>query len=56
MLLVISYPIVVAVSAVTIPPIYGKMAVPVSEYLEKKLPEMGKRIKRYSANAQAIDL
>jgi CPA2 family monovalent cation:H+ antiporter-2 len=31
------YPIVVAVSAVTIPPIYGKMAVPVSEYLEKKL-------------------
>jgi CPA2 family monovalent cation:H+ antiporter-2 len=51
------YPIVVAVSAVTTftTPFMVKMAVPVSEYLEKKLPRKWvKRIARYSANAQAI--
>jgi CPA2 family monovalent cation:H+ antiporter-2 len=51
------YPIVVAVSAVTTftTPFMVKMAVPFSEYLEKKLPRKWvKRIARYSANAQAI--
>lgn len=51
------YPIVVAVSAVTTftTPFMVKMAVPMSEYLEKKLPRKWvKRIARYSANAQAI--
>ncbi|SEA77049.1 transporter, CPA2 family [Flavobacterium gillisiae] len=51
------YPIVVAVSAVTTftTPFMVKMAVPFSEYLEKKLPRRWvKRIARYSANAQAI--
>ncbi len=51
------YPIVVAVSAVTTftTPFMVKMAVPFSEFLEKKLPRKWvKRIARYSANAQAI--
>lgn len=51
------YPIVVAVSAVTTftTPFMVKMAVPFSEYLEKKLPRKWvKRIARYSGNAQAI--
>jgi CPA2 family monovalent cation:H+ antiporter-2 len=51
------YPIVVAVAAVTTftTPFMVKMAVPFSEYLEKKLPRKWlKRISRYSTNAQAI--
>jgi hypothetical protein len=41
MLLVISYIPLVAVSAVTTFTLYGKMAVPVSEYLEKNYLENG---------------
>ncbi|HEY4618943.1 MAG TPA: cation:proton antiporter [Flavobacterium sp.] len=51
------YPIVVAVSAVTTftTPFMVKMAVPFSEFLDKKLPRKWvKRMARYSANAQAI--
>ncbi|UQD57492.1 cation:proton antiporter [Flavobacterium sp. K5-23] len=51
------YPIVVAVAAVTTftTPFMIKMAVPFSEYLERKLPRKWlKRISRYSTNAQAI--
>jgi len=51
------YPIVVAVSAITTftTPFMVKMAVPFSDYLEKKLPRKWvKRISRYSTNAQAI--
>jgi CPA2 family monovalent cation:H+ antiporter-2 len=51
------YPVVVAVSAVTTftTPFMVKMAVPFSDFLEKKLPRRWvKRIYRYSTNAQAI--
>jgi CPA2 family monovalent cation:H+ antiporter-2 len=51
------YPIVVAVSAITTftTPFMVKMAVPFSEYLERKLPRKWvKNIARYSTNAQAI--
>jgi CPA2 family monovalent cation:H+ antiporter-2 len=51
------YPIVVAVSAVTAftTPFMVKMAIPFSEFLERKLPRKWiKRIARYSTNAQAI--
>jgi CPA2 family monovalent cation:H+ antiporter-2 len=51
------YPIIVAVSAITTftTPFMVKMAVPFSEYLERKLPRKWvKRIARYSTNAQAI--
>lgn len=51
------YPIVVAVSAITTftTPFMVKMAVPFSEFLERKLPKIWvKRIARYSTNAQAI--
>ncbi|NRS89942.1 CPA2 family monovalent cation:H+ antiporter-2 [Flavobacterium sp. 7E] len=51
------YPIVVAVSAITTftTPFMVKMAVPFSEFLERKLPKRWvKKIARYSTNAQAI--
>ena len=51
------YPIVVAVSAITTftTPFMVKMAVPFSEFLERKLPRKWvKNIARYSTNAQAI--
>jgi CPA2 family monovalent cation:H+ antiporter-2 len=51
------YPIVVAVSAVTVftTPFMIKYSLPFSEYLSKKLPrKLTKRIERYSASTQAI--
>lgn len=51
------YPVIVAVSAITTftTPFMVKASVPVSEFLERKLPrKWRKRIERYSANAQSI--
>jgi CPA2 family monovalent cation:H+ antiporter-2 len=51
------YPIVVAVSAVTVftTPFMIKYSLPFSEYLSQKLPrKLTKRIERYSASTQAI--
>lgn len=51
------YPIVVAVSAVTTftTPFMVKLAIPFSEFLEKKLPKKWiKKIEKYSSNSQAI--
>jgi CPA2 family monovalent cation:H+ antiporter-2 len=51
------YPIIVAVSAITAftTPYMIKYAIPVADFVEKKLPKrLVKRIEIYSANAQAI--
>ena len=51
------YPVIVAVSAITTftTPFMVKASVPVSEFLERKLPrKWRKQIERYSANAQSI--